>query len=436
MSWPILLTLMLGSLVLLFFVRIPVAFALFAVNLMVAVYSFGFGPGIQLFIAATQSSITTYVLTPIPLFILMGDILYHSGVVNRVVVAIDRLLGRVPGRLPLLTIGTGALVGVLSGSTSASTALLGRTMLPDMVRAGYPRQIALGSVLGAGGLAMIIPPSAIGIIWGATAGVSISKIFVSGFVPGLMMAAGYAALSILRSRRVPAVSESREFPHFLEATRIIVSEIAPAGLLIIGVLGSIFAGIATPTESGAVGVLGAVALAFFRGDVRRSFWMSSARSAARVTVMAFFIVAGSSYFSSLVSFSGAARGLVSLMTEGIGSPMLALTLMMLAMLVLGTFFESISLMLVVIPLYYPIVAAFGWDPVWFAILGLINIQIATTTPPFGLSLFVLKGVVGDEFRLTELYRAAMPFVGSDILVMIVLGLFPSIVSLGPRLLGG
>lgn len=434
MEWWLTLLLFVSGLLVFFFLRVPVAFGLLATNLIAAVWMFGFGPGSELLIGATESSLTTFVLTPIPLFILMGELLYQSGVVNRVVVAFDRAFQRVPGRLPLLTIGTGTVFGVLSGSTSASTALLGRTMLPDMVAAGYPRQVALGSVLGSGGLAMILPPSALAIIWGATAGVSISALFMAGIVPGLLMATGYVAITVVRGLRAARDDRGAATGDTGRALLRLVRELVPVVGLLGLVLGGIFGGWFTPTESGAIGVVGAALLAVTMGRIEPGFWRRSGNGAAKITVMAFFIVAGSSFFSNLVSFSGAAGGLVSAMTDGVSNQWVALLLMMGAMLILGTFFEAISMMLVTIPLFMPIVAAMGWDPVWFSILGLINLQIATTTPPFGMSLFVLKGVVGNGFRMTELYRAALPFVASDLLVMSMLAAFPFLVTALPSVM--
>jgi tripartite ATP-independent transporter DctM subunit len=240
MEWWLTLALFLSGLFVFFFFRVPVALALFAVNMVAAWLLFGVGPGTELLVSAIESSLTTFVLAPIPLFILMGDILYQSGVINKVVGALDETFQRVPGRLPLLTVGTGAVFGVLSGSTSASTALLGRTMLPDMIRAGYPRQLALGSVLGSGGLAMIIPPSALAIIWGATAGVSIADLFIAGLIPGVLMASGYATIAIVRGRRVLLRDQATTRVPLGTVAGKLVKDVLPVAALVIGVLGSIF----------------------------------------------------------------------------------------------------------------------------------------------------------------------------------------------------
>lgn len=461
MEWPLLLGLFLGSLIVLLLLRVPVAVALLGMNLVGVVWFFGWDAGTRQLVLSVQSGLSTFVLSPVPLFILMGEILLVSGLAGRALGAVERSMGRLPGRMGLVTTAGGTLFGILSGSTLANTALLGRTFLPQMIREGYGARFGMGAILASGGLAMIIPPSALAVVWGATAGVAIGPLLIAGLIPGLLMAVNYVILLVgwswLRSRRLaraegsaasgpqehadPAAWEAAATatdpgvgPGGTEEGSSLIRDVVPLALLVLLVLGLIFFGIATPTESAAVGAVGAVALAAaYRKLSRRTVWLALVAS-SKVTAMIFFILAGSDVYSRVMSYGGATSGVIGALTGVDAHPIVVLILMQLTVVLLGLFLEQVSIMLVTLPFFMPVVHAMGWDPVWFGIIMLINLQIALVTPPFGMSLFVMKSVAPRTVKLTDVYLSALPFVVADVVTIALIILLPGLVTWLPGLM--
>ncbi|WP_165492069.1 TRAP transporter large permease [Egibacter rhizosphaerae] len=462
MEWPLLLAAFLGALIILLLLRVPVAIALLGVNLVGVVWLFGWDAGTRQLVLSVQGGLSTFVLSPVPLFILMGEVLMASGLASRALSAVERSMGRLPGRLGLVTTAGGTLFGILSGSTLANTALLGKAFLPQMLREGYGVRYGMGSILASGGLAMIIPPSALAVVWGATAGVAIGPLLIGGLLPGLLMAVNYAIVLIgwswlagRRSRRsAPVVAtegategatvEGRvERSGDQEATRdhetpdappSLLVDVAPLALLIALVLGLIFFGVATPTESAAAGAVGSVVLAAAYRRLGRATMWSALVGSAKVSAVIFFILAGSDVYSRIMSFSGATSGVIGALLDVDAGPIVTLILMQVAVVLLGLFLEQISIMLVTLPFFMPVVEAMGWHPVWFGIIMLINLQIALTTPPFGMSLFVMKGVAPRGVKLTDVYLAAVPFVLADVVAIALLILVPGIALWLPELM--
>lgn len=437
MEWGTLLLLFLSSLIVLLAIKVPVAFALLGVTVLASLYFYGLLPGLNLAVLGMYDGLTTFTLLPIPLFLLMGDLLFRSGVAPSALRALANMFGRMPGRLGLLTTVSGAVFGVLSGSAIATTALLGRTFIRDMRESGYSEGLSMGSVLASGGLAMIVPPSTIVIVWGATARVSIGPLLIAGIIPGLLMALGYALVILGWAGPLHGAPRADEVPHVSVRDRLLgfATHVLPLSLIVFLVLGLIFLGVATPTESAALGVVGALALAIAYRQFTWRLLYDCAVASARVAGMIFLILAASGGYSQLMSFSGATLGVVEFMTSLDIPPLLLLLLIQLTILFLGVFLEQIAIILVTIPLLMPVVNAMGWDPLWFGILMLINLQVALTTPPFGMGLFVMKGIVPFETRLTSIYRAAFPFVLSDLAVIGLLVAFPFLVTWLPSYVG-
>lgn len=436
MEWYTFLGAFMAALIVLLFLRVPVAFAMLGVGVVGALVSFGStDAALKQVGLSVLSSVNTFVFTAIPLFVFMGELLFRSRVAQEALEEITRVLRRVPGQLAMVSVGGGALFGLLSGSTLANTALFGRTLVPQMQARKYDDELAMGSVLASGGLAMILPPSAFAILWGGIAEVPIGPLLIAGIVPGLLMATGYAIIVLIWSRT--GVREPGELPPRRTVGQILADGTRyalPPGVLVALVLGFIFFGIATPTEAAAIGAIGTLVL----GAVLRRFdWHDILRAAAatvQTTTMIFMIVLGSSLYSQLMSFNGATRGVVEAVTGSISNGALMLVVIMIVVLVLGAFIDQVSIMLVTAPLFMPIVEAFGWNPIWFSLLLMINLQIANTTPPFGMSLFVMKGVV-PQVRMPTLYRAALPWIGSDLVVMLLVALIPSLTLFLPSFMG-
>jgi tripartite ATP-independent transporter DctM subunit len=436
-EWWVILVLFFSSLLILLLFRVPVAFALLAINAIAAVHFFGLEGGLRQLVLSTESSLKKFTLVPVPLFILMGEVLFRSGVATRAVEAINRLLGVVPGRLGVLTTVTGTTFAVLSGSTLANTAVLGSTLLPEMLKRGYSRALSMGSILASGGLAMIIPPSALAVVWGATAGVPIGPLLIAGILPGLIMAGSYLGIILGWStlfRGAPETETVERIP-WTQKLRILAVDVLPLGIIVFLVLGLIFLGVATATESAALGAVGSVGLVAAYRRLNRKVLLEALVGTAHITGMIFFIFVGSAIYSQVMSFSGATSGVVGWLIGVSENPLVVLILMQIGIVLLGFFLEQISIMLVTLPFFMPVVAQMGWDPLWFGIIMLINLQIALTTPPLGLSLFVMKGVAPRGTTLTQVYTAAIPFVLSDVVAIGLLIAFPVVVTWLPGLMG-
>lgn len=435
MNWMVLLVAFFSGLLILMTLRIPVAIAMLSINLLVAIFLFDFAPALRLMSGAMYRGMTSFLLVPVPLFILMGEILFRCGVATRALGALNALLRRVPSRLTLVATGSGTLLGLLSGSTIANTAVLGATLLPEMREKGYSKHLSMGSILASGGLAMIIPPSALAVLWAAIANVPVGPLLIAGLIPGLLMAVGYGVINIVWGLLggAPPNDVQERLPARVVAS-IVVRDLLPLGIIVVLVIGTIFYGIATPSESAAFGVVGAMTLALTMGDRSVRSLIVALRRAIEVSGMLFFLVLAAQLFSQIMSFTGATTGFVSFFLAFGGSEYALLALMLAIVLFLGLFLEQVSIMLVTAPFFMPLVALQGWDPVWFSIVILIALQIALTTPPFGMSLFVMKAAAPPDTRLVDVYKSVVPYVASDILVIVVIVAFPILVTVLPRLM--
>ena len=433
MDWGTTLLLMLSGLMFILLSGMPVAFAFLLFNLLGVLFLMG-PAGITMLSVSLFSSIAKFTIAPVPLFILMGTILFFSGMARRVIDIMDEWMGRMPGRLSVLTLVSGTVFATLSGSTIATTGTLGTLLIPEMEKRGYKKTMAVGPIMGVGGLAMIIPPSALAVVFGGIGKISIGKLLIAGILPGLVIATLYLTYIIGRCYLQPSVAPPYVIKQTKLATKISNTVIyaVPMLLIIVAVLGSIFFGIATPTEAAALGAVTSLILCAFYGRLNWKTVKKASMGAVEVTAMVFMILAGSTAFSQVLAFSGVSQELIQVITKLDVSPMLILLGMLLTTLVLGTFMEQIAIMMITLPVYMPVVRALGFDDVWFGILMLINIEIALTTPPFGMICFVMKGVAPPNTTMTDVYKAAIPFIICDVIAIGLFILFPSIVTFLPN----
>ena len=412
----------------------PVALGFLTLNI-IGLYFFLGGEGaLSLLATSTFSSVGQFALVPIPLFLLMGELLLKTGLAARTVEVVDQWIGRIPGRLSLSSVGGGTLFGALSGASMASVAMLGSTLVPEMARRGYKPAMSVSSILAGGGLAVLIPPSALGVLLGAMAKVSIAELLLGGILPGLVLAVMYIAYFAVRATVQPELAPRYAAPPVPLGARLRgLLEVAPLLLLVLVVTGFIFLGIATPSESAAMGVVATLVLA---AGYRRLSWAalgSSLMAAMTTTSMMLLVIVGSSGFSQLLAATGATSALVAAVAELDLSPLVTVIIMQLIVLLLGCFIDTISIMLVAIPVFMPVVLAIGVDPIWFCILILVQLELAGITPPFGVLLFVMKGVQ-QQLRIGEIYGAALPIVLLQILLVALLMTFPEIVLTLPELM--
>ena len=422
MSWVEAALLLIGMILFFMGLGMPVAFAFLAADIIGAIIFMGGAVGLQQLIANAFSSITTFALAPVPLFLLMGELFFHTGLAARMFDAIDKLLGRVPARLSFLTVAGGTSFATLSGSSMASTALLGSLMIPEMSQRGYKKSMSIGPILGTGGLAMLIPPSALAVLLGTLARIDIGLLLIAGIVPGLILAFFYIVLIVVRAWLDPDAAPAYELEPTPWSTRIrlVFTDVLPMSFVVFLVIGLILLGWATPSEAAAFGAVGVLIMAMVYRCLSWDALWKSIEGATRVTVMAFMIILGSSTFSQLLAYSGASSGLVAWAAGLEADPTMMLLLMFAVLIVLGMFMDQLSMMLLTVPIFFPLAESFGFDLIWFGVIILMALEISFTTPPFGLLLFVMKGVAPPDTKMTEIYAAALPYIGCAMILVALL----------------
>ena len=435
MEWWIAFTLIVGALCVLMVIGMPIAFAFLAVNIAGAYIFWGGVAGINQMILAVMDSVASFSIMPVPLFLLMGELLFRSGIAARLMDVLDAWLGRVPGRLSLMAVGGGTLFATLAGSGAATTALLGRILVPDMMKRGYQQPMTLGPVMGSGGLAVMIPPSALGVILAATSDISVGAFLMSIIVPGLMMALSYAIYVVLRCYLQPQLAPAyvAEKVPLKQRLRDTVVYVFPLATIVFVVSGLIFLGIATPTESAGLGALAALILARLYGRLDWPMLKECLYSTLRTSIMVLMILSGSSAFSQLLAFTGASAGLVDVATSTDLSPVMIVISMQVVLLLLGTFMESLAMILLTVPIYFPIIEALHLSPIWFGAIMLLNMEMAAISPPFGFGLFVMKAVAPQGTTMMDVYKASVPFLLLNSVVMLIMIFFPSVVLWLPSL---
>lgn len=427
-DWALTLGLFIGGIVGLMMIGVPVAIAFLIVNMVAAfVIMRGFDGVMQVVDNATDL-LTSYILAPVPLFLLMGALFFHTGLAHRMFTALDQLLGRLPGRLSFLTVIGGTGFSTLTGSSLANAAMLGSLLVPEMQKRGYKPHMSLGPILGTGGLAILIPPSALIVLLGSVAQVDVGKLLLAGVLPGLVLAVLYAAVIGLQVLLDPSAAPAYEprRASAAEKLRIVAVNILPMLAIIVVVVGMIVGGLATPTESAAFGVAAVIALAVLYRSMSVAAAMKSLTSTVVVSGSLFFILVGSAVFSQLLAFSGASAGFLSWATSLSSDRYLLLLFMFLVLLVLGMFMDQVSMMLIAVPVLFPLAVSLGFDPVWFGIVFLMAMEMSLTTPPFGLLLFIVKGMAPAGTKLGQVVSAAFPFLVADAVLVLLLVLFPAL----------
>ena len=428
MEWFEALAVLLGVILVLMAIGMPVALAFLAANILGAWVFMGGERGVAQLLNNGFGSLTKYALMPIPLFLLMGEIFFYTGLGGRMFNAIDKLLGKLPGRLSYVTVLGGTAFSTLSGSSMGSTALLGSLMVPEMSRRGYKSYMSIGPILGTGGLAIIIPPSALAVLLATLAQIDVAALLLAGVIPGLILAGFYIATIWLQTKIDPNAAPAYDVPTMSVAEKIILlfREVVPMVGIMVVIIIMMIEGFVTPSEAAAFGALGVLLLAVIFKCLTLDALRKSISGALRVTLMAYLIVFGSATFSQLLAFSGASRGLVKWATSFDLAPLAMLMIMFAVLLLLGMFMEQISIMLLTVPIFFPLAQSLGFDLVWFALIMLLSLEISFTTPPFGLLLFVMKGVAPPGTTMREIYTSAFPFIGCSLMLVALLIAFPNL----------
>ena len=438
MTWWQTLLLLFGLLTVLLLVGLPAGFAFLAINLVGAVVYFGGEAGLMQVVRNGVASVTNFSLTPIPFFILMGEVLFHTGLAMRAIDSFDKAIRGVPARLSVVAIVAGTVFSAISGSTIATTALLGSLLLPEMLRRGYHPRLAMGPIMAIGGVDMLIPPSALTVLLGSLAGISISGLLIAGLLPGVLMAAmflGWIIFSAWRNPELAPPSEPEPTTGWARWGPLLIN-VTPLVLIFVMVIVAMSAGWATPTESAALGALVTVIVCVLYRSLNVAALGKALMGTAAITGVILFIIIGATTFSQILSFSGATNGLVGLVKGGGLEPWMVMAAMIALLLLLGCFVDQVSMMLITLPFYMPLVQHFGWDPLWFGVIYLICMQLGLLTPPFGMLLFTMRGVAPKEIPTREIFAAVTPYVVMGMLMVALVLVFPGLATGLPALLLG
>ena len=369
------------------------------------------------------------ILMAIPLFILMGLILQKTKLAERLLESMGYLFGEIRGGLAISTVLVGSLLAASTGVVGASVVAMGVISLPVMLKHNYSKHISTGTICAAGTLGQIIPPSIVLIILGDVFNVPVGDLFKAALFPGLVLVAAYVAYilvaSYLNPQIAPAVKLKRQEGESKKQQVIsaLFAIIPPLSLIVI-VLGSIFAGIATPTESSAIGCLGAVILAFLYRKFSFAMLMESSKETVKITAMVFAILIGATAFSMVFTYTGADALIEEFMLSLPGDKWGFIIMAMLAIMVLGFFIDFVEISYIIVPILVPISEVIGINPIWFAILIAMNLQTSFLTPPFGFSLFYLKGVSPEDIKTTDIYKGVIPFIIIQVLVLASIVVYP------------
>jgi len=383
----------------------------------------------DLLATSVYDSLNSWSLAALPMFILMGEILYRSSISTRILEGLRPWLVHIPGRLLHVNVAACSLFAAVSGSSAATTATVGKITLEELKERGYSKSLAIGSLAGSGTLGFLIPPSLIMIIYGVLSNVSIGKLFIAGILPGLLLASVYAVYIMIVAVINPSVMPSVK-PRFTFAQHVhSIKELVPIFMLIGLILGSIYGGFATPTEAAALGVVGAIALAVYFKSFSLSVFKEALLNAIKTTMMISFIIAGAGFLSQVVGFLGIARAISEFIAELGLSPYMLILVIGLMYIVLGTILDGISIVVMTLPIVLPIVMMAGFDPLWFGIFLVLMVELSQITPPVGFSLFVIQSISGES--ISYILKATFPFFMLTILVVFLVTFFPEIVTYLP-----
>ncbi len=432
MEWFGSSVLLFGILLGLLFLGIPVAFSMgIAASIMVVLF---LSPNMLVQMARLGFSVATNdIFLVAPLFILMAGLVSHSDIAQRAYLAATKWLYRVPGALSVSTVVACTAFAAISGSSPATAAAIGYASVPEMIRHGYSKRVAVGVVAAGGTLGILIPPSMVMVIYGILTETSIGALFIAGILPGLFLAALMIAWVIYKSLRDGGLPDAAAAPSWQERWSSLTG-IWPVLLLFIVVMGAIYAGIATTTEAAALGALAALLLTVRRPDMRLAGLGRVLLVTAQQTAMLMLLIIFGSFFGFVVSRLGIAHGLVEAVTAANLEPWMVLALYIAALLVLGCFMDPASMMVITLPLAFPVLKELGYDAIWLGVIVTIAVEIGMITPPVGMNLFVLKGIVPKDVTMTDIIAGSAPFVGVLLAGLLVIVMFPGIATWLPEMM--
>jgi tripartite ATP-independent transporter DctM subunit len=436
MSWQVASWLLLGGSTVLLFLGLPVAFSFLVINVVGANVILGGEAGIAQMVRNCVGSVASFSLTPIPLFILMGEVLFHTGLAVKVIDGIERLIRAVPGRLAVVAVVAGTIFSAISGSTIATTAMLGSLMVPLMLKRGYHPTMATGPIMAIGAVDMLIPPSALTVLLGSLSGISITKLLIGGIVPGLILSVAFVFYIVFRVTLQPVLAPKSEFVeyHGWQKLQPLIKYVLPLVSIFVVVVGAMTGGFATPTESAALGAMATVLLAMAYRALTLQRLLDSLKGTVAISGMILFIIIGATTFAQILSFSGVSNGVVQAITGQNLSPTAIVVGMLAILIFLGIFVDQVSMMLITLPIFMPLVQQLGIDPVWFGIMFLICMQLGLLLPPHGLLLMTMRGVAPPQVTMMHIFQAVAPYLVLSIAVLALVFMVPATATWLPNVL--
>ena len=423
---PGMLTVLLfGSLIVVLLAGLPLAFALGGVATVFIVFVWG-PQGLGVLASRAYTTMGSFILVAIPMFVFMGAMLEKSGIADDLYTMMYYWMGQLRGGLAAGTVLICTLFAAMVGISGASTVAMGLLALPAMLSRGYKKEMALGCICAGGALGILIPPSVVMIILGVFGRLSVGQLFLGGVLPGLLLAGLFVAYILIRSHfqghLAPAIPKEEMIPW--SARLALLPKLAfPIGLILL-VMGSIFLGVATPTEASAIGAGGSVLCAVLKKRLNRERFKDALITTMKLSSMILWIVIAASAFTSLYAVTGAQNLMSDLLLAAPGGRWGAIIIMQLVFIVLGCFMDPTGILMITTPIFFPVVQQLGFDPLWFGILFVVNMEMAFLTPPFGLNLFFLKGVAPPDVSMGDIYRSILPFVLIQALGLVFVMVFP------------
>jgi len=378
--------------------------------------------------AAIMGQIESFLLVALPLYLLMGEALSKSGAGADVYEALEKWLNRLPGGLAIASIYACALFGAMCGVSVAGVAAIGVVAVPEMIKRGYDKPLAAGAVTAAGALAVLIPPSISFIIYGAISGVSVGKLFIGGIMPGIILATAMAIYVLLRVLANPALAPSAKRTMTWKEIVAPLPKLWPVVFLIVAVLGTIYTGVATPTEAGGIGAAGALIVAAMYRKLNGRSFLEILKGTTRVTATIMIIMAAAFAFSQFLNLVRIPETLSEWVISLQMPPIAIVILIMLFFIVLGCFIDGVSLIIVTTPVVLPTIKALGFDPLWYGVILVLNLEMAVITPPVGLNLYTMQSIMKDLLSMKEIIKGSLPYVVVEFVVLMLFVLVPDIAT--------
>ncbi len=438
MSIELITLLMLSSLIAVILLGFPIGLSLAGIATVFGVIFIG--PQVaNVFMLRLYVVFADYILIAIPLFIFMGIIIERSGIATRLYDTMYVLLGKLKGGLAIATVMSCTIFAAATGVVGATVVTMGIMSLPAMMKYKYDKALASGAICAGGALGILIPPSILILVYAPVANVSVGALLIGAFIPGLVLACLYVVYIAVRCFITPSMGPSLapgEIRVTLwQKTRMFLTSVFPVCMLILAVLGSIFFGLAAPTEAAAIGAFAAVIMAAAYKALKMGVLKEAAIRTMTTSAMVYMVVIGASFFTSVFMRLGCGRVVESLVLGLPFGKWGILITMWLIIIVMGAFLDWIGIVMIVVPLFTPIAAKLGFDPIWFALMNIVVLQTSFLTPPFAYTIFYLKGIAPPEVTLAHIYRGVIPFLLLMLLAVLIFSLFPSIIMFAPKAAG-